>query len=44
MGRNHIDPNMTFYILGISPNAARLSCASSLRLALAQFIRSVSPL
>lgn len=36
-----IDPNMTFYILGISPNAARLSVRFFLRNSFGQFIRSV---
>ena len=36
-----IDPNMTFYILGISPNAARLSVRFFLRNRFGQFIRSV---
>lgn len=36
-----IDPNMTFYILGISPNAARLSVRFFLRNSFGQFIRNV---
>ena len=36
-----IDPNMTFYILGISPNAARLFVRFFLRNSFGQFIRSV---
>lgn len=36
-----IDPNMTFYILGISPNVARLSVRFFLRNSFGQFIRSV---
>ena len=36
-----IDPNMTFYILGISPNAARLSVRFFLRNSFGQFLRSV---
>lgn len=36
-----IAPNMTFYILGISPNAARLSVRFFLRNSFGQFIRSV---
>lgn len=36
-----IDPNMTCYILGISPNAARLSVRFFLRNSFGQFIRNV---
>lgn len=36
-----IDPNMTFYILGISPNAARLSVRFFLRNSFGQFIRNM---
>lgn len=36
-----IDTNMTFYILGISPNAARLSVRFFLRNSFGQFIRNV---
>ena len=36
-----IDPNMTFYILGLSPNAARLSVRFFLRNSFGQFIRNV---
>lgn len=36
-----IDPNMTFYILGISPNTARLSVRFFLRNSFGQFIRNV---
>lgn len=36
-----IDPNMTFYILGISPNVARLSVRFFLRNSFGQFIRNV---
>lgn len=36
-----IDPNMTFYILGIAPNAARLSVRFFLRSSFGQFIRNV---
>ena len=36
-----IDPNMTFYILGISPNAARLSVRFFLRNSFGRFIRNV---
>ena len=36
-----IDPNMTFYILGISPNAARLSVRFFLRNTFGGFLRNV---
>lgn len=36
-----IDPNMTFYILGISPNVARLSVRFFLRNSFGRFIRNV---
>lgn len=41
LGEEHLDPNMEFYILGLSPNAARLSVRFFLHNSFGAFLRNV---